>query len=301
MKKNKKVGAIDIGSHNCRLMIVEKRGNFKKVVFNHSKPTNLIKNLSFNNEFNASNISKTVDCLKFFKRKLSQFNVLKYRCVATEACRTAINSEFLLKKVKESSNIDIDIISSDEEARLCLKSCKRYQNKIKTMGFLFDIGGGSTETTFFKTNPVHFSTTSISYGVINLPEKIEIFGEDYINKKINDHLNFFYNSNTQKSKKFVAIGSCSTVTTLCSIFQNLPFFDLKKIEGFEMNFQDILDTMNYIKNQSNVDLKKHPCVGGKYKLLLNGEKIMTKLMEIIPIEKIIVTQRGLRDAIIDEL
>ena len=48
------------------------------------------------------------------------------------------------------------------------------------MGFLFDIGGGSTET-IFKTNPVHFSTTLISYGVINLPEKIEIFGEDYIN------------------------------------------------------------------------------------------------------------------------
>ena len=47
-----------------------------------------------------------------------------------------------------------------------------------------------------------------------------------------------------------------------------------------MNFQDILDTMNYIKNQSNVDLKTSVC-WGKYKLLLNGVKIMTKLMEII--------------------
>ena len=60
MKKNKKIAAIDIGSHNCRLMIVDKSVDRKKIIFNHSKPTNLIKNLSFNNEFNSENISKTL-------------------------------------------------------------------------------------------------------------------------------------------------------------------------------------------------------------------------------------------------
>ena len=70
MKKNKKIAAIDIGSHNCRLLVVEKNAGKKKVIFNHSKPTNLIKNLSFNNEFNSENISKTLNCLIFFKKKL---------------------------------------------------------------------------------------------------------------------------------------------------------------------------------------------------------------------------------------
>ena len=69
MKKNKKIAAIDIGSHNCRLMIVEKGIDRKKIIFSHSKPTNLIKNLSFNNEFNNENISKTLNCLVFFKKK----------------------------------------------------------------------------------------------------------------------------------------------------------------------------------------------------------------------------------------
>ena len=98
MKKNENVAAIDIGSHNCRLIIAKKIKTLKDSL-NRSQPTNLIKNLSFNNEFNFENITKTLDCLNFFKNKLDKFNVSKYRCVATEACRTAINSDFF-KEVK---------------------------------------------------------------------------------------------------------------------------------------------------------------------------------------------------------
>ena len=160
---------------------------------------------------------------------MDQFKVSKYRCVATEACRTAINSDFFLNEVKKVSNLDIEIISTEEEARLCLRSCKDYLNLIHNTGFLFDIGGGSTETTFFKNKPFHFSTTSVDYGVINLPEKIEIYGSTKIFKKIHHHLIFFYNSHKNFfSGSLVTIGSCSTMTTICSVFLNLPFYDTQK-------------------------------------------------------------------------
>ena len=164
-------------------MIVEKGVDRQKIIFNHSKPTNLIKNLSFNNEFSSENISKTLNCLVFFKKKIDEFEISDYRCVATEACRVVINPEFFLKKVRESSGLRIDIISSEEEARLCLKSCKIYLKKIRPNGVLFDIGGGSTEITFFEPDSSYLKTTSVSYGVINYEEKIEIYGEDFVKKK----------------------------------------------------------------------------------------------------------------------
>ena len=170
-------------------MIVEKSAGKKKVIFNHSQPTNLIKNLSFNNEFNSENISKTINCLIFFKKKIDEFNILNYRCVATEACRVVINPEFFLTKVKETSGLNVDIISSEEEARLCLKSCKIHLKKIKQYGVLFDIGGGSTEITFFEPDSNHLKTTSISYGVINFEEKVQIYGEDLVRRK--NHYSFF--------------------------------------------------------------------------------------------------------------
>ena len=301
MKKNKKVAAIDIGSHNCRLLVVEKSDNRKKIIFNHSKPTNLIKNLSFNNEFNSKNISKTLSCLIFFKRKLSELKVSNYRCVATEACRSVINPDFFLNKVKETSGIDVDIISSEEEARLCLKSSLVYLKKIKKYGFLFDIGGGSTEITFFRPNSSYLQTTSISYGVINLEEKIQIYGEDIVTKKITDHFSHFYTKNKNLSDEFVSIGSCSTMTTLCSVFHNLPFYNPTKIEGFEMSYEEVMNTINYINKLSTSDLKKHPCIKDKYKLLKSGIKILLFIIKSFPLKKIITTHKGLRDAIVDEL
>ena len=301
MKKNKKIAAIDIGSHNCRLLVVEKSADKKKIIFNHSKPTNLIKNLSFNNEFNSENILKTLNCLTFFKRKIDELKITDYRCVATEACRAVINPEFFLKKVKETSGLDVDIISSDEEARLCLKSCKIYLKKIKQIGVLFDIGGGSTEITFFEPSSSYLKTTSISYGVINLQEKIQIYGEDLVKKKISDHFSYFYNRNKSLSDKFISIGSCSTMTTLCSVFQNLPFYNPSKIEGFEMSREQVINTINYINKLSVNDLKSHPCIKDKYKLLKSGLEILLFIIKIIPIKKIIITHKGLRDAIVDEL
>ena len=282
-------------------MIVEKSAKKKKVIFNRSKPTNLIKNLSFNNEFNSENISNTLNCLIFFKKKIDEFKILNYRCVATEACRVVINPEFFLTKVKEASGLNVDIISSEEEARLCLKSCKIHLKKIKQYGVLFDIGGGSTEITFFEPDSDYLKTTSISYGVINFEEKVQIYGEDLVRRKIITHFSQFYNENKSLSEKFVSIGSCSTMTTLCSVFQNLPFYNPSKIEGFEMSREQVINTINYINKLSVSDLKTHPCIKEKYKLLKSGIEILFFIIKAFPINKIITTHKGLRDAIIDEL
>ena len=129
MKKKNIFAAIDIGSHNCRLLIAEKNDNFIKIFYNRSIATNLIKNLSYNSEFTEENISKTLECLRLFKTKIDQFNVLNYRCVATEAFRSVSNPEFLVKRAEFDIKLKIDVISSDEEARLCLMSCKVVYNQ----------------------------------------------------------------------------------------------------------------------------------------------------------------------------
>ena len=66
---NKITAAIDIGSYNCRMIIVNNAPKIK-VLKTISVPTNLIKNLSYSNEFTHENIKKTVNCLTMFSRKM---------------------------------------------------------------------------------------------------------------------------------------------------------------------------------------------------------------------------------------
>ena len=183
---NKITAAIDIGSYNCRMIIVNNAPKIK-VLKTISVATNLIKNLSYNNEFTHENIKKTVKCLTMFSRKMLEYNVTNYRCVATEACRQVINSDFFTEEVKNKTGLSVEIISVNEEARLCFQSCKKYFQKINNEGILFDIGGGSTEISFFNVTSEKFETSSIPLGVINLSEKINIHGKSKIISQMNRH------------------------------------------------------------------------------------------------------------------
>ena len=183
-----------------------------------------------------------------------------------------------------------------------MRSCSSYISKIKQLGLIFDIGGGSTELSCFNIKPDKILTKSISYGVINLNEKTEIFSESYVKNDLNRHfLNYFQNIEINNNEKFIAIGSCSTVTSLCCVYLNLPFYNPKKIEGFEMNSNDVNKTIKYLENLNDKELAKHACIGDRFLLLKNGIKILKIIMNRFPIEKIIVTQKGLRDALTEEI
>ena len=58
------------------------------------------------------------------------------------------------------------------------------------------------------------------------------------------------------------------------MFLNLPFYNPKKIEGYEMYSEDVNTTIKYLENVNDYELQKHPCIGDRYMLLKNGIKIL---------------------------
>ena len=209
-------------------MIIVNNAAKIKVLKTISVATNLIKNLSYSNEFTHENIRKTLKCLTMFSKKMLEYNVTNYRCVATEACRQVINSDFFTEEVKNKTGLSVEIISVNEEARLCFQSCKKYFQKINNEGILFDIGGGSTEISFFNVTSEKFETSSIPLGVINLSEKINIHGKSKIISQMNRYFKSLNSDLSNEIDPSFSLGSCSTMSTLSAIYQNLTFFDKKK-------------------------------------------------------------------------
>ena len=58
MKSSNTFAAIDIGSFNCRLIVVERLKEKFKILHNYSRETNLIKHIAFNNEFSPKKFHK---------------------------------------------------------------------------------------------------------------------------------------------------------------------------------------------------------------------------------------------------
>ena len=282
-------------------MIIVNNADKIKVLKTISVATNLIKNLSYSNEFTHENIRKTVKCLTMFSKKMLEYNVTNYRCVATEACRQVINSDFFIEEVKNKTGLSVEIISVNEEARLCFQSCKKYFQKINNEGILFDIGGGSTEISFFNLTSEKFETSSIPLGVINLSEKINIHGKSKIISQMNRHFKSFNSDLSNEIDPSFSLGSCSTMSTLSAIYQNLTFFDKKKIEGSLLDVCEIMKIINNLKNLKISEMLEHPCIRKRYPLLLNGIDILEKILENFPIKQILVSQSGLTGGMIENL
>ena len=282
-------------------MIIVNNAPKIKVLKTISVPTNLIKNLSYSNEFTHENIKKTVKCLTMFSRKMLEYNVSDYRCVATEACRQVINSDFFTEEVKNKTGLSVEIISVNEEAKLCFQSCKKYFKRINNEGILFDIGGGSTEISFFNVTSEKFETDSIPLGVINLSEKINIHGKSKIISQMNRHFKSLNSDLSNQIDPSFSLGSCSTMSTLSAIYQNLTFFDKKKIEGSLLDVGEIMKIINNLKNLKISEMLKHPCIRKRYPLLLNGIEILEQILENFPIKQILVSQSGLTGGMIENL
>ena len=297
---NKISAAIDIGSYNCRMIIVNSSPKIK-ILKKVSVATNLIKNLSYSNEFTHDNINKTVKCLTMFSRKMLEYNVTNYRCIATEACRQVINSDFFTGEVKKKTGLYVEIISANEEAKLCFQSCKKYVEKTNNEGILFDIGGGSTEISFFDVKGKKFETSSIPLGVINLTERIDLHGKSNIISQMRRYFQSLKSNLSNQIDPSFSLGSCSTVSTLSAIYQNLKTFDRNKIEGSLLDVDEIMKIIKNLKNLEICEMSKHPCIKNSYPLLLNGIEILEKLLENFPIKKILVSQGGLTEGMIENL
>src|SRR5260370_25281304 len=88
-------------------------------------------------------MGRALDALKICAGKITGRRVIAGRYVATEACRQAANCDVFLARVREEVGLEIEIISSTEEARLVVGGCAPLLNPRIPHSVLFHIRGGA--------------------------------------------------------------------------------------------------------------------------------------------------------------
>ena len=122
-----KIAAIDIGSNAARLLINEvtepKKGKPQFTKLNLLRiPLRLGMDVFTKGEIGPERIQMVLDSMSVFSSLMKIYKVEHYRACATSAMRDAKNGQEIIKKVKKNSNLDIEIISGDEEASLVFEN-----------------------------------------------------------------------------------------------------------------------------------------------------------------------------------
>lgn len=209
-----KLAAIDIGSNAARLLITDVYlDKQNKPEFIKSNLVRVPLRLGFDvfetGEISENKISHLVSTIKAYRHLLDAYEVKHVKACATSAMRDAKNAEAIIKKVKKETDIQIDVISGDLEASMI------YENHItdglaKDYAYLYiDVGGGSTELTFFMNGEMIFKR-SFNIGTIRLLKQ-QVTEEHWTEMKE------YIRVNTKSAKKIMGIGSGGNINKVFSL------------------------------------------------------------------------------------
>lgn len=207
------IAAIDIGSNAARLLINEVKETHGNVEFTKLNLLRIPLRLGFdvfsNGEIGADRKQMVINSMKIFRQLMEIYKVEHYRACATSAMRDAKNGQEIIDIVREQADINIEIITGDEEATLI------YENHVaegldKDFAYLYvDVGGGSTELTFYENNEMKYEH-SFNIGTIRLLNGL-------VTPNIWDDMKEEIKDKIKSKKNVVAIGSGGNINKIFSM------------------------------------------------------------------------------------
>ena len=309
-KEKKLYAALDLGTNNCRLLIVEPHGKTFRVRDSFSRIVRLGEGLEASGALSEGAMERTIAALKICASKIRRFQVARVRCVATEACRQALNGDAFIKRAQRETGLRLEVIDGRTEAKLAALGCENlFENEAKSV-LVFDIGGGSTELTWLERGELGKfgvqDVASFPLGVVRLAERHAGPGDfdhgyDAIFEECSQYLMEFSErlAVKRKTEGIQLIGTSGTVTTLAAVHLGLERYDRSRVDGCVMQMSHIMTVINALKVKSRTQLAENPCIGSqRADLVLAGCAVVDALYKIWPIEHVSVADRGLREGIL---
>jgi len=286
-----KLAAIDIGSNAARLLITEVEENEKGIPqFNKLNLVRVPLRLGFDvfetGDIPKTKINKVIETIKAYKHLISIYEVKYLKACATSAMRDAKNAEDIIRKVKMETGIEIRVISGDEEASFIYEN-HIAENLAKDHSYLYiDVGGGSTELTFFNAGKLVFKE-SFNIGTIRLLK-------NQVNYKLWDEMKDFIKLGTKDISGIIAIGSGGNINKVFSLS--------KKKEGKPLSLELLRDYYKEFSSFSMEDrMKQYKLREDRADVILPAIQIYINVMRWANIEEIYVPKIGLADGLVHML
>ena len=286
-----KLAAIDIGSNAARLLISEVTKQPKQdPVFNKVNLVRVPLRLGFDvfetGEISKPKVKMLMQTLKAYQHLLEAYQIKHVYACATSAMRDARNSKDIIRKVKLETGIEIKVISGQEEASFIYEN-HVAENLDTDHSYLYiDVGGGSTELTFF-ANGALVAKESFNIGTIRLLK-------NQIKEKTWDDMKDYVKKNIKSALPSIAIGSGGNITKILSMS--------KTKEGKPLALDLLKD---YYKELSSVSLEDRMHLYGlkedRADVIVPALLIYIQVMKWANIDAIYVPKIGLVDGLIHHL
>ena len=314
--------ALDLGTNNCRLLVARPSHGGFRVVDAFSRIVRLGEGMTATGALSEAAIGRTIEALRICAGKIEHRRVAAGRYVATEACRRATNCAEFLGRVRDETGLEIEIISTAEEARLVVTGCAPLLHPRVPYAVVFDIGGGSTEIVWLhrgygkrapngRARPEILGSISLPFGVVTFTERfggIEVSPAIYRAMVAEAEAALLPFEQAHGIRRQVRagqvqmLGSSGTVTTLAGVHLALPRYIRAMVDGSTLTFDQIELVSRHLAGLDLAGRAANPCVGReRADLVLSGCAILDAICATWPVGRLRVADRGIREGILFDL
>ena len=286
-----KLAAVDIGSNAARLLISEasvdenNKVSFTKLSFVRV-PIRLGFDVFETGKISDRKINLLLHTIKGFLHICQAYEINSVKICATSAMRDATNSKEVISFIKEETGAEIEVISGSEEASLVFEN-HIAENLDKQNSYLYiDVGGGSTELTFFSNNTMVFKD-SFRIGTIRLLQ-------DHVVESEWDEMKETIKVKTKGFKNIVAIGSGGNINKIFSLS--------KRKDGKPLSLDLLRDYYKELNSVSlNERIRLYKLKEDRADVIVPALKIYITAMRWADATEIFVPRIGLADGLIQHL
>ncbi len=283
-----RLAAIDIGSNAARLLINDViEGPQGKAEFIKLTLVRVPLRLGFD-VFETGSISgqkkeMLVKTIKAYKLLIDVYQVQHLITAATSAMRDASNAKNILQEVKEETGIEIRVITGEEEASFIYEN-HIAENLSSMESYLYiDVGGGSTELTFFSDGRL-VAKQSFNIGTIRLLK-------NQVNEEHWAEMKEFIKQKTSGYHHISVIGSGGNINKIFSLS--------KRKEGKPLTLELL---RNYYKEFSSISLAQRISLyqlrEDRADVIVPALLIHINVMRWAEAEEIFVPKIGLADGLL---
>jgi exopolyphosphatase/guanosine-5'-triphosphate,3'-diphosphate pyrophosphatase len=285
-----KFGAIDIGTNAARLLVGEVESEKDHSFVNKLTYTRIPLRLG-DDVFETGIISETklvnfIKTIQAFRLIAEIFEVKAIRAVATSAMRDANNAKHVIEKIKSETGIDIEVISGQEEAELIMSNFFLSEKPIKHPFLVIDVGGGSTEVSYFRDGE-RKASKSFEIGTIRLLKH-------KVNYLIWNQLNDWIIDNVPIEKNLVLYGTGGNINKIHKLIGGKQKHPISSIDMSD--FLGQLKPLSIRERIDNFQLKPD-----RADVIVPALEIYLYVMNIIKSQEIFVPKVGLSDGVILDL
>lgn len=291
-RDNSICSVIDLGTNTCLLLTARMKEGRPETIYEAQETPRIGKGLYDTGQISLEGFIRAGEVIAKYKTISEELGAGKILAFGTSALRDASNRDEFIDYIESATGLRIRVISGKEEAESAFAGAV-YDLPEDDYAVL-DIGGGSTELSFYESGVLISESTDA--GSVRITEKFLANGlteqsmataRDFVRKKIRELPAF--------SGRKKLIGVAGTLTTLSAIRQGLKQFDFDKIHGDRISLNDALAITKRLSLMSESERRNLGLfMEGRSDIITAGAVILTEFMEYLRADYIAISAKGLR-------